>query len=200
MAILHDVPLLPLGTVLFPDSRLPLKIFEQRYMDMAKACLKDNSPFGVCLIASGRETGAPALPHKVGTLARIVSWDMPQLGILQVDCRGEQRFRILERRIDASGLQRADIEVAEPAEPIPLESHYGFFADLLSRIIDNIMDATPLQPYRFDDAVWVGYRLCELLPMSLTMKQELLEIDDHCARLDVVRRFLQDKGLLNPAR
>jgi Lon protease-like protein len=125
---------------------------------------------------------------------------MPQLGILQVDCRGEQRFRILARRIEASGLQRADIEVAEPAGPIPLESRYEFFADLLSRIIDNIMDATPLQPYRFDDAVWVGYRLCDLLPISLSDKQKLLELDDHVARLDAVHQFLLDKGLLNPSR
>lgn len=194
------IPLFPLQSVLFPGGRLPLKIFEQRYMDMAKACLQNNSPFGVCLIASGRETGAPALPHKIGTLARIVNWDMPQLGILHVECRGERRFRILSRRVEASGLQRADIEVSEPAGPIPLESRYEFFADLLARIIDNIEDATPLQPYRFDDAVWVGYRLSELLPMSLTVKQELLEIDDHWARLDIVRRFLQDKGLLNPAK
>ncbi len=200
MTPLRDVPLFPLGAVLFPDGCLPLKIFEQRYMDMAKVCLKNNSPFGVCLIASGRETGAPALPHEVGTLARITSWDMPQLGVLHVMCRGEQSFRIASRRIEASGLQRADIEVDEPAVPVALESRHELLGDLLSRIIDNIDDPTSLQPYRFDDARWVSYRLSELIPMSMSIKQQLLEQNDHFTRLDVIRQFLEEKGLLGSSR
>lgn len=200
MAIVNDVPLFPLETVLFPGGRLPLKIFEQRYMGMAKACLKNDAPFGVCLIASGRETGAPALPHGIGTLARIARWDMPQTGILQVRCHGEQRFRIVSRRIEASGLQRADIEVFEDARPAPLDARHEFLASLLSRIIDNIKDTMLFQTLRLDDSVWVGYRLCELLPIGLPDKQKLLELDDHVVRLDAVHRLLLDKGLLNPSR
>ena len=53
----EEVALFPLHTVLFPGGRLPLRIFEQRYMEMAKACLRDNAPFGVCLIHQGKEVG-----------------------------------------------------------------------------------------------------------------------------------------------
>ena len=67
---IDDLPLFPLNTVLFPGGRLPLRIFEQRYMTMAKACLKGGSPFGVCLIREGKEVGEPAVPADVGTLAR----------------------------------------------------------------------------------------------------------------------------------
>ena len=52
-----ELALFPLNTVLFPGGRLPLRIFETRYMDMAKACLKDGTPFGVCLIVAGKEVG-----------------------------------------------------------------------------------------------------------------------------------------------
>src|SRR3954470_11255789 len=93
---MDGLPLFPLNTVLFPGGRLPLRIFEQRYMDMAKACLKDSSPFCVCLIVDGKEVGEPATPADVGTLARIATWDMPQLGVLQVVAVGSQRFRIKE--------------------------------------------------------------------------------------------------------
>ena len=48
-----NISLFPLNTVLFPGSVLPLKIFEQRYLDMAAACLKESMPFGVCLIDGG---------------------------------------------------------------------------------------------------------------------------------------------------
>jgi len=42
--------LFPLNTVLFPGGVLPLKIFEQRYLEMTKICISDNRPFGVRLI------------------------------------------------------------------------------------------------------------------------------------------------------
>ena len=103
--------------MLFPGGRLPLRIFESRYMEMAKACLKDGSPFGVCLIREGGEVGAPATPAGVGTLAKIASWDMPQLGVLHVSARGERRFRILERRVQADGLSVGKVElIAEDAD------------------------------------------------------------------------------------
>ena len=104
------MPLFPLNTVLFPGERLPLRIFERRYMDMASACLRDQAPFGVCLIREGKEVGEPATPHEVGTLARIVHWDMEQLGVLQIVAEGGQRFRILERRVE-NGLLRASTEL-----------------------------------------------------------------------------------------
>ncbi|MGA0033351.1 MAG: LON peptidase substrate-binding domain-containing protein, partial [Burkholderiales bacterium] len=77
-AIPQELPLFPLGTVLFPGGLLPLKIFEQRYVEMIKACLRDSTPFGVCLIREGHEVGVPATPHAVGCLARIEQWDVPQ--------------------------------------------------------------------------------------------------------------------------
>src|SRR3982074_2077521 len=95
---MKDLPLFPLNTVLFPGGRLPLQIFEQRYMEMAKACLRDGSPFGVGLSREGAEVGAPAMPMDIGCLARIVEWDMEQLGVLQISARGGRRFRILEPR------------------------------------------------------------------------------------------------------
>ena len=102
--------------MLFPGGRLALRIFETRYMDMAKACLRDGAPFGVCLIREGAEVGAPATPFEVGTLAKIAEWDMPQLGLLQIVAEGGERFRILERRSQADGLQRATVEIL-PGQP-----------------------------------------------------------------------------------
>ena len=116
---IEDLPLFPLLAVLFPGGRLPLRIFESRYMDMAKACLKDGSPFGVCLILEGGEVGTPATPAAVGTTARISSWDMPQLGLLHVSARGEQRFRIRSRRVQSDGLARAAGGCCPPHGPAP---------------------------------------------------------------------------------
>ena len=134
-----ELPLFPLQTVLFPGGRLPLRIFEQRYMEMAKACLRDGTPFGVCLIREGGEVGEPAVPEDLGCTARIVEWDMPQLGLLQVMARGEQRFRIRSRRVQADGLVLAGIELL-PAETDALLDTQ---ADLCARVLRRIVDAAP---------------------------------------------------------
>ena len=116
------IPLFPLRTVLFPGGLLPLKVFEQRYIAMTKACVAGDRPFGVCLITHGDEVSRPgtgAAPEfaRVGTLARITAWDMPQLGILHVAAEGATRFKVERHEVEASGLveRQADAEDARSA-------------------------------------------------------------------------------------
>ena len=169
--------------MLFPGGRLPLRIFESRYMDMAKACLKDGSPFGVCLIREGAEVGAPATPNDVGTLAKIVDWDMPQLGVLQVAARGERRFRILERRVQPDGLARGRIEVLPDENDSVVPENLSRCVKLLERVIEQHPELLE-RPHRLDSCSWVSSRLAELLPLPLHEKQALLEVDDAGARLE----------------
>ena len=168
--------------MLFPGGRLPLRIFEVRYMDMAKSCLQHQAPFGVCLIREGAEVGAPATPNEVGTLARIASWDMPQLGVLQVSARGERRFRIRERTVQADGLARASIELLDEESDAPVPADLASAVKLLERVIEQHPELLE-RPHRLDSCAWVGARLAELLPLPLEAKQALLEMDDGKARL-----------------
>ena len=101
----------PLNTVLFPGGVLPLKIFEQRYIEMTKVCISEDRPFGVCLIKEGREVGTPAVPQEVGCLARITQWDMPQLGVFHLHDRGHAAIsHRAARACEKSGLISATIE------------------------------------------------------------------------------------------
>jgi Lon protease-like protein len=186
----EEVPLFPLHTVLFPGGRLPLRIFEQRYMEMAKTCLKNNSPFGVCLIHQGKEVGEPAVPVGVGCLARIAEWDMPQLGVLQVTARGESRFRILDQRVQADGLVRASIELLPEGEDVPLPEAAARYAKLLERVIEQ-HPALLERPHRLDSSAWVSARLAELLPLPLEAKQALLETENGRARLEKLDAFVR---------
>jgi uncharacterized protein len=185
-----EVALFPLNTVLFPGGRLPLRIFEQRYMDMAKACLRDGSAFGVCLIRDGREVGAPATPVEVGCLARITAWDMPQLGVLQVTACGEQRFRIVERRLQADGLARARVELLDNDVDTVIPERCTACVKLLERVIDQ-QGGLFEPPHRLESASWVSSRLAELLPLPLPAKQELLELADGLARLERLDALLR---------
>jgi Lon protease-like protein len=186
---MDDVALFPLNTVLFPGGRLPLRIFEQRYMDMAKGCLRDDASFGVCLILEGNEVGAPALPADVGCLARIASWDMPQLGVLQVMAVGQQRFRIAQRHLREDGLQRARLEVLEPETDGPIPVDCARCVALLERVMEQAPDLFD-DPPRLDSCAWVSARLAEALPLPNSAKQALLELNDGRARLERINQLL----------
>ena len=121
------IPLFPLRTVLFPGGLLPLKVFEQRYVEMTKRCMKEELPFGVVMITSGEEVAtqadAPAFAN-FGTLARITAWDMPQLGILHVATEGLTRFQVREHRVQPDRLVVADVVdiPTEPRLPLPADA------------------------------------------------------------------------------
>ena len=194
MSSVH-APIFPLNTVLFPGGLLPLRVFETRYMDMARDCLRHERPFGVCLIREGREVGAPATPEPVGCLARITDCDMQQLGLLHLQTLGGQRFRILARRTGAQGLVSADIELIPPEEAIPLPERFIAFTRLLQRIVAEQGRPIFAEPHEFGSAAWVGYGLSWILPVRLAAKQKLLELTDSLARLDILQRFLEQRGL-----
>jgi Lon protease-like protein len=95
MAQLSELPLFPLGTVLFPGMVLPLHIFEERYRIMIQRCINTNSPFGVVLIREGSEVGGGNTTiFDIGTTAHITQVDTLGDGRMNIATLGVQRFRI----------------------------------------------------------------------------------------------------------
>ncbi|MGB8856783.1 MAG: LON peptidase substrate-binding domain-containing protein [Burkholderiales bacterium] len=192
-----QIPIFPLNTVLFPDGMLPLKIFEQRYMDMAKTCLRDSTGFGVCLIKEGQEVGARSVPESIGTLANITDWDMPQLGVLQVKVRGGQRFFIHSYQDNGAGLLIAEVTLLDAEPELKLPEEHQPCARALRALMQKAGEEQFYPPHRFDDASWVGHRLAELLPVPLPVKQMMLELSDGKMRLGTMHQFLHRLGLLS---
>ncbi|MFN4341844.1 MAG: LON peptidase substrate-binding domain-containing protein [Azonexus sp.] len=192
-----SIPLFPLNTVLFPGGLQPLKIFEQRYLDMAAACLKDDRPFGICLIDRGSEVGQAATPHAVGTLARIANWEMEQLGILMITAQGGRRFRIIDSHAGPGNLLAGTVELLPEIPTVPLPQERERLLPLLQRIVSDLGPARIPPPHRYDDAEWVGYRITEVLPIQNLAKQKLLELDDPLARLEILEKFLSQRKLID---
>ncbi len=188
----RSLPLFPLSAVLFPGGRMPLKIFEQRYLDLAKTCLADGTTFGVCGIREGGETGEPAIPYEVGTEARIVEWDMPQPGIFHVFVEGRQRYIARSWEALPSGLLVAETESVSAEKPCGIPDDLRLGAEVLKHLLTE--HQIELSQTDYDDAVWVGYRLSELLPFKLKVRQNLLEMNDSVMRLRIIDQFLRQNA------
>jgi Lon protease-like protein len=191
-----QIPIFPLNTVLFPGSVLPLRIFEQRYLDMAAACMREKTPFGVCLIDSGEETGSAAVPHEIGTLAEIDTWDMEQLGILQITARGGRRFRILEKQLAGNQLLEALVEIIPNDGGLAVPPESQRLLPLLLKILKELGPERAPEPHFPEDAEWVSFRISEILPVHHLAKQKLLELEDPLMRLEILEKFLEQRQLL----
>ena len=184
------VPLFPLGTVLFPDGPLPLRVFEPRYLDMISRCLKDETQFGVLLINEGSEVGS-ADTYPVGTKAQICDWYQGSDGILGVTAVGTQRFRLEKVKQESDGLYLGDIDTLDPEPSVPLPETYWSMADLLRAVVEDLGRLyEPLEKH-YDDATWVGNRFAEILPVSMEQKQHCLEMNDPIERLRFVQPLLR---------
>jgi Lon protease-like protein len=184
-----EIPLFPLRTVLYPGGPLPLRIFEQRYLDMISRCMKSNSPFGVLLIREGSETG-PAETFEIGTLARITDWYQGSDGLLGITATGMDRFRCQTVRREDDGLLVGEVEILPSPPECALPEEYKPFAKILHSVIDDLGRLYEGLDKNYDDAGWVSYRFAEILPIEPGQKQSCLEIDDPIRRMESMRAIL----------
>ena len=187
-----ELPLFPLNTVLFPGGHLQLKVFEARYLDMTAECMRNQTPFGVCLIREGGEVGEPAVPESMGTLAQIRLADMMEPGIFQLDVEGGQRFVIESTRVGANHLLIGEVRLKPEESAVPVPKHCRPCLALLEHFAGKMSDLR-LGTLR-DEAAWVGYRLCERLPFVAPTRQALLELDDTVRRLEIILEYIRRQG------
>ncbi|MCP5145587.1 MAG: LON peptidase substrate-binding domain-containing protein [Gammaproteobacteria bacterium] len=184
------IPLFPLHTVLFPDGLLPLQIFEPRYVDMVRTCMRQPCGFGVVGIKSGAEVGVASEVYQYGTLARIIDFSNTSAGLLAIVAHGTRRFKVIGREQRADNLLVGSVEwlPEEDATPVP-----DGFDDLAGAVREVARRAgqSPWQHTDFDDAVWLSWRLAELLPLATAARVELLSIDGAIQRLAMCRTMIE---------
>jgi uncharacterized protein len=189
-----ETPLFPLNTVLFPGGVLPLRVFEARYVDMVKRCMREGKAFGVVLIQDGVEAAGEAIAYSVGTLAQIVDFDQLPDKLLGITSRGTQRFRSLTTRVQQDGLHVAHIELLAPDPAIELPEEFARYAKLLEQALPQMGDFFKHLEPNYSDAAWVSGRLAEIMPLALQDKQRLLELDDPIERLRILRPLMRGEG------
>ena len=185
----EDLPIFPLRTILFPDSKLPLRIFEPRYIDMVSRSMRDDSEFGIIL---SRESTDPKMfeTYDTGTLAKIIDWDQGGDGLLGITTLGTQKFRLKELNKQEDGLNIGSIERIEKEGDYKPLKEFTHLVELLQAILDDINIYNDNEQ-RFDSASWVSYRFAEILPLRVEDKQKCLEIDDPIIRLNFLEPLIK---------
>ncbi|MBK6511013.1 MAG: LON peptidase substrate-binding domain-containing protein [Haliea sp.] len=178
---MSELPLFPLSCVLLPFGRVPLKIFESRYLDLVRDCVKSNSPFGVVWIRRGAEVvqrgrAAPELGD-YGTCARIVDWDQLPNGLLGITIAGGERFELFETQTRSSGLIVGRVELQEPIGPAPMSETWLSLLNVLRSLETHPHVERMKLRVDYNDAWQVAYTLIQLLPLDEALKYQLLGID-----------------------
>lgn len=190
----EELPLFPLHTVLFPGGRLPLRIFEPRYVDMVRHCLRSEGLFGVVPIREGNEAGVAATPWPLGTAARITDWDQGSDGLLHLVVEGVQRFDLITSRIAPDRLMMGEIRWRPPVECQMESREYGELRALLDDLREKLapVDRPSAAPA---SNIEIAYRLAEFLPVEPALKLPLLAADNdrtlHEALTSLLARLLR---------
>ena len=185
----QNCPIFPLRTMLFPDSRLPLRIFEPRYIDMVSKCMKDSLEFGVIL---SRESNDPKMfeTYNIGTMAKIIDWEQGNDGLLGITTIGTNKFKLLGMNKQEDGLNIGDVEIIEREGDFKPTENFSNLVSLLKAILDDI-NLYNDDEKKFESASWVSFRFAEILPLKLEDKQKCLEIDDPIIRLNYLEPLIR---------
>jgi Lon protease-like protein len=173
---------------------------------MNRKCDRTGAQIGVLALQSGsevRKAGAAAEQlHAVGTLARIVQLQQPQPGLLHLQCEGTQRFRIQEHRQLPHGLWVADVQMLEADTVVPIPEHLRATAQALAQVLMQLharsTDADHARlpsAEQMADCGWVANRWTELLPLPVSIKQQLMALDSPLVRLELVADVLERSGI-----
>lgn len=194
------IPLFPLKIVLFPGGVIPLRVFEKRYVDMVRKCLRDNEPFGIVALVKTNEDN-PLPFANIGVLVKIIDTDVSQPGLFNIKCLAEEKIAIESAKQDEDGLWIGNVMVLDPENEIPLPDDLIATRIYFERLLDSLKKESkdesllPFEkPYQIDSCNWLANRWCEILDMPLDQKQRMLELDSPLLRLDLINDILSNKN------
>ena len=185
----QGVPIFPLQTILFPGSKLPLRIFEPRYLDMVSHCMRSNKEFGIVL---SRKVPQPGMleTYATGTLATIIDWNQGDDGLLGITTLGTNKFELLSMTKQEDGLNIGEIKIVEKEEDFKAPPNFDNLISLLKAILEDI-DLYHERDKFFESASWVSFRFAEILPLKIEDKQKCLEFEDPILRLNFLEPLIK---------
>ena len=172
----------PINAIVCPRGRIPLQIFEPRYLDMVSLCLKSGTEFVAVMLLENNEVTNEF--YRVGTLAKVVDFSRGECdGFLAVTIEGVARVDLSLAVQQEDGLWLADTVISNEEDFVPLPERFNELRVVLEALVQHPFVHKLNMDIDFYDGRQVGWRLTELLPMENRQKQLLLELKDPIQRL-----------------
>ena len=202
--MLIDYPLFPLPLVAFPGCRLPLQIFEPRYLDLVKATLSSDSTFGVVTVVprtpdmGSKDVGIEAVGiESIGTAVKIVDFNEQANGLLGIVCEGQHKFTVKQTYLADNKVFLASAEPIEAEAVMLVPEVFEEQVYMLASLMKHPYVASLGYINRdvedwFTDASRLGCYLAYLLPFSNVQRYDLLALADPIERLNSIQ-FLLDE-------
>ena len=191
------MPIFPLRTVLFPGGILPLRIFEPRYVDMIRWCMREQATFGVVLLRQGSEVNTPADAagndrelFKIGTEAEIIDFNQADNGLLGIVAQGRRKFSIVDTNEKKDGLLLANVQYLPEEAVGELTDEHETLVTVLKDLLQHPLIQQLNPEVDLQQARSVSYRLADLLPLEPEIKQALLQMNWPKERLSELRRLV----------
>ena len=199
-----ELPIFPLSVVLFPGMPLPLHIFEPRYRLLIGRALQADKTFGVAQMVEGSEGESGTWPASVGTTAEILEIVPFADGRMNVQTVGGRRFRILSIREEdeylvaqCEWLEDDDAQESLSRLAMTTRRNLSRYFDALALNTDASIESEDLDvPH---DPQSLSMFIAAILQLPLQQKQELLELTDTRARLEIEDFLLERATIIQRA-
>ncbi|MBU2875983.1 LON peptidase substrate-binding domain-containing protein [Marinobacter salexigens] len=185
------VPVFPLNSVVLPGGRVPLQLFEPRYLDMLTRCLKEDQGFVITLLQNGSEAGRVASFQETGTYVRIIDFQQLDNGLLGITVEGDAKVYITQSWQQDDGLNMGEVEFLPVEQRAEIPAVFHELPSVVRALFRHPVIDELGMTVDYEDARDVGWRLTELLPLDKLEKQQLLEMQDPVARLSRLQELLE---------
>ena len=134
--------------------------------------------------------------HNIGTYANIVDWDQLDSGLLGITIEGAVKFVAQDFWQEDDDVLHASVEFSDiestEAEIIPSGDQFTALSELLRNLEDHPLVAERNLTIDYSDLRQLGWRLSELIPLGINVRQELLEMNDPLERLSRIEKLVSD--------
>ena len=179
------IPVFPISNfIIFPNTTVPLNIFERRYIEMVNQSMKSNKLIGMIQPKTLNDNQLPPILHEIGCLGKITSFEETKDGRYMIELKGLIRFKILEEIKSSKQFREYSIDykdyahdLGEKKEELKFSELELIFKDLKSLFEKKgfIINWKELEKQSLDEII---NALAMASPFTLQEKQVLLEAEN----------------------
>ena len=200
MKLFEDIPIFPLKSIILPGGQFPLRIFERRYLDMTRNCLKNNTGFVIAL--TKKDSDYITSVYDYASYVEIVDWSQLDGGLLGITVEGKNIIKLDNYKLDEGNLLIGSGKEIETGLDYLIPQKYQILSKFYKKIYPEIKSYIFHNKPKYNDANWVGFRLIECLPIQLNDKADLISMSEPLDRLErilhiIKRIYPNELNLLN---